>query len=108
MQSVQLHQDQSGRRKTLKVRVGQVTVGSGAPVVVQSMTNTDTADALSTTQQVKALVFACNTATAVGIRAFRARLSMPIIGIEPAVFPALRRVWPPAAGRHCLRYCGHQ
>lgn len=55
MQSVQLHQDQSGRRKTLKVRVGQVTVGSGAPVVVQSMTNTDTADALSTTQQVKAL-----------------------------------------------------
>lgn len=41
-------------------------------------------------QQVKALVFACNTATAVGIRAFRARLSMPIIGIEPAVFPALR------------------
>ena len=41
-------------------------------------------------QKVKALVFACNTATAVGIRAFRARLSMPIIGIEPAVFPALR------------------
>lgn len=55
MQSIQLHQDQTGRRKTLKVKVGQVVIGSGVPVVVQSMTNTDTADALSTTQQVKAL-----------------------------------------------------
>ncbi len=46
-------------------------------------------------RRVKAIVFACNTATAVGIRAFRERLEdgrggMPIIGIEPAVFPAVR------------------
>lgn len=41
-------------------------------------------------KEVKAVVFACNTATAVGIRYFRERLAMPIIGIEPAVFPAVR------------------
>lgn len=41
-------------------------------------------------ERVKALVFACNTATAVGVRRFRALLPMPIIGIEPAVFPAVR------------------
>ena len=32
------------RRKSVTVRVGEVRVGSEAPVVVQSMTNTDTAD----------------------------------------------------------------
>jgi (E)-4-hydroxy-3-methylbut-2-enyl-diphosphate synthase len=39
------------RHKTVGVRVGKVQVGGGAPVVVQSMTNTDTADATSTFQQ---------------------------------------------------------
>jgi len=43
------------RRRTVGVRVGQVTVGGGAPVVVQSMTNTDTADIQSTIDQVAAL-----------------------------------------------------
>jgi (E)-4-hydroxy-3-methylbut-2-enyl-diphosphate synthase len=38
-------------RKTVGVRVGKVLVGGGAPVVVQSMTNTDTVDAASTAQQ---------------------------------------------------------
>jgi (E)-4-hydroxy-3-methylbut-2-enyl-diphosphate synthase len=37
--------------KTVAVRVGRVQVGGGAPVVVQSMTMTDTADAASTAQQ---------------------------------------------------------
>ena len=32
------------RHKTVAVEVGGVTVGGGAPIVVQSMTNTDTAD----------------------------------------------------------------
>ncbi|OWY37769.1 4-hydroxy-3-methylbut-2-en-1-yl diphosphate synthase [Xenophilus sp. AP218F] len=40
------------RRPTRQVRVGHVVVGSGAPVVVQSMTNTDTADAAATAEQV--------------------------------------------------------
>lgn len=43
------------RRRTVGVRVGQVTVGGGVPVVVQSMTNTDTADIQSTIDQVAAL-----------------------------------------------------
>ena len=43
------------RRKTVAVKVGEVTVGGGAPVVVQSMTNTDTADVEATVAQVTAL-----------------------------------------------------
>jgi (E)-4-hydroxy-3-methylbut-2-enyl-diphosphate synthase len=46
------------RRKTVTVRVGRVRVGSEAPVVVQSMTNTDTADVAGTVQQVAALATA--------------------------------------------------
>jgi len=42
----------SARRPTRQVRVGHVVVGSGAPVVVQSMTNTDTADSQATAAQV--------------------------------------------------------
>src|SRR5437868_1935278 len=43
------------RRKAVTVNIGGVRVGSDAPVVVQSMTNTDTADVSSTVQQVAAL-----------------------------------------------------
>ncbi|SNY90776.1 4-hydroxy-3-methylbut-2-en-1-yl diphosphate synthase [Cohaesibacter sp. ES.047] len=43
------------RRITKAVKVGSVTVGGGAPIVVQSMTNTDTADIDSTVAQVAAL-----------------------------------------------------
>src|SRR6476469_2473584 len=43
------------RRATRAVMVGRVRVGGGAPVVVQSMTNTDTADVASTTRQVAEL-----------------------------------------------------
>src|SRR5271157_654030 len=39
------------RHKTVGVKVGKIQVGGGAPVVVQSMTNTDTVDIASTTQQ---------------------------------------------------------
>ncbi len=39
------------KRKSVAVKVGHVLVGGGAPVVVQSMTNTDTADAVGTAQQ---------------------------------------------------------
>ena len=39
------------RHKTVGVPVGKVTVGGGAPIVVQSMTNTDTVDAVGTAQQ---------------------------------------------------------
>src|ERR1700684_1096758 len=39
------------RHQTVGVKVGKIQVGGGAPVVVQSMTNTDTVDIASTTQQ---------------------------------------------------------
>src|SRR5512136_1524250 len=43
------------RHQTVPVQVGGITVGGGAPIVVQSMTNTDTADVESTARQVAAL-----------------------------------------------------
>jgi (E)-4-hydroxy-3-methylbut-2-enyl-diphosphate synthase len=43
------------RRGSIAVDVGGVIVGGGAPVVVQSMTNTDTADIDATVAQVAAL-----------------------------------------------------
>jgi (E)-4-hydroxy-3-methylbut-2-enyl-diphosphate synthase len=43
------------RRETVGVKVGSVTIGAGHPIVVQSMTNTDTADIGATTKQVQQL-----------------------------------------------------
>src|ERR1700736_5775203 len=43
------------RRRSVAVDVGGVSVGGGAPIVVQSMTNTDTADIEATARQVEAL-----------------------------------------------------
>jgi (E)-4-hydroxy-3-methylbut-2-enyl-diphosphate synthase len=43
------------RRESVPVQVGHVRVGGGAPIVVQSMTNTDTADAAGTAEQVEHL-----------------------------------------------------
>lgn len=43
------------RHQTTQVMVGNVAVGGGAPIVVQSMTNTDTADIDGTIAQVAAL-----------------------------------------------------
>src|SRR5260370_24646147 len=45
----------SGGRKRSAVRVGNVTIGGSAPIIVQSMTNTDTADVEGTVTQVRAL-----------------------------------------------------
>ncbi len=46
------------RRSSVPVRIGDVVVGGDAPIVVQSMTNTDTADAVATARQVQALAAA--------------------------------------------------
>jgi len=46
------------RRYSVGVQVGGTRIGGGAPVVVQSMTNTDTADAVATASQVQALAAA--------------------------------------------------
>ena len=50
--------DPKPRRATVAVDVGGVIVGGGAPVVVQSMTNTDTEDVIGTAIQVKELAIA--------------------------------------------------
>ena len=46
------------RRTSVPVRIDDITVGGNAPIVVQSMTNTDTADAVATANQVQALAAA--------------------------------------------------
>ena len=46
------------RRPSKRVLVGTVPIGGGAPIAVQSMTNTDTADAIATAVQVKELALA--------------------------------------------------
>ena len=46
------------RRHTIAVNVGGIVVGGTAPVIVQSMTNTDTADAVATVRQVQQLAAA--------------------------------------------------
>jgi len=57
-----------GRRLSRPVAVGGVVIGGGAPVVVQSMTNTDTADAAATARQVEELARAGRYAEALGHR----------------------------------------
>ena len=46
------------RRHTIAVKVGSVTIGGNNPIIVQSMTNTDTADVDATTKQVQELAIA--------------------------------------------------
>src|ERR1700741_504986 len=82
------------RRSTAQVSIGPVRVGGGAPIVVQSMTNTDTADVEGTARQVQGLARAgselvrltVNTSEAAAavapIRAWldRAGVAVPLIG----------------------------
>jgi (E)-4-hydroxy-3-methylbut-2-enyl-diphosphate synthase len=67
------------RRKSVTVTVGNVRVGSSAPVVVQSMTNTDTADVLSTIQQVAALANAGSELVRVTVNNDAAAAAVPAI-----------------------------
>jgi len=84
----------SARRSSIQVCVGQVRVGGGAPIVVQSMTNTDTADIMATVRQVQSLAAAgselvrvtVNTSEAAAAvapireRLERAGVAVPLIG----------------------------
>jgi (E)-4-hydroxy-3-methylbut-2-enyl-diphosphate synthase len=72
------------RRKTPTVLIGKVRVGSDAPVVVQSMTNTDTADVSSTVQQVAALHRAGSEIVRVTVNNDEAAKSVPAIVEELA------------------------
>ena len=81
--------NQSARRRTIPVRIGQVTIGGDAPIVVQSMTTTDTADVEATTKQVAALsragselvrITVDRAEAAVAVRHIRERLD--VLGVE--------------------------
>jgi (E)-4-hydroxy-3-methylbut-2-enyl-diphosphate synthase len=65
------------RRKTPTVRIGQVKVGWEVPVVVQSMTNTDTADVQSTIEQVAALALAGSEIVRVTVNNEEAAAAVP-------------------------------
>jgi (E)-4-hydroxy-3-methylbut-2-enyl-diphosphate synthase len=56
------------RRRTRRILVGGVPVGGGAPVAVQSMTKTDTADVTATLRQVRALARAGCALVRIGLR----------------------------------------
>ena len=70
---------QQERRQSVTVKVGNVRVGSSAPVVVQSMTNTDTADVQSTIQQVAALATAGSELVRVTVNNDAAAVAVPAI-----------------------------
>jgi (E)-4-hydroxy-3-methylbut-2-enyl-diphosphate synthase len=67
------------RRRTRQVRVGEVVIGGGAPIVVQSMTNTDTADVEATTAQVAALARAGSELVRVTVDRAEAAAAVPHI-----------------------------
>ncbi|MHB8912004.1 MAG: flavodoxin-dependent (E)-4-hydroxy-3-methylbut-2-enyl-diphosphate synthase [Lysobacter sp.] len=67
------------RRLTRSVRIGGVEVGGGAPVVVQSMTNTDTADIASTTRQVAELWRAGSELVRITVNTAEAAAAVPRI-----------------------------
>ncbi|MEN6339717.1 MAG: flavodoxin-dependent (E)-4-hydroxy-3-methylbut-2-enyl-diphosphate synthase [Clostridiaceae bacterium] len=75
-------------KQTLQISVGGVLVGGGAPVTVQSMTNTDTADAAATAAQINALTAAgCeiarssvyNMACAKALSDIKSKISIPLV-----------------------------
>jgi (E)-4-hydroxy-3-methylbut-2-enyl-diphosphate synthase len=67
------------RRKTVPVTIGNIRVGSNAPVVVQSMTNTDTADIESTVQQIAALARAGSEIVRITVNNDEAAKAVPYI-----------------------------
>ena len=67
----------STRRKSLQVTIGAVRVGGNAPIVVQSMTNTDTADIDGTTQQIKDLARAGSEMVRVTVNTAEAAAAVP-------------------------------
>ncbi|HSS45887.1 MAG TPA: flavodoxin-dependent (E)-4-hydroxy-3-methylbut-2-enyl-diphosphate synthase [Burkholderiales bacterium] len=67
------------RRVSAGVRIGPVTIGGGAPIVVQSMTNTDTADVESTAKQVAALAQAGSELVRITVNSAEAAAAVPAI-----------------------------
>jgi (E)-4-hydroxy-3-methylbut-2-enyl-diphosphate synthase len=66
-------------RHSVAVRVGAVNIGGGSPVVVQSMTNTDTADVTATVQQVIELARAGSELVRITVNSDEAASAVPAI-----------------------------
>ena len=69
----------SSRRKSRQVRIGNVLVGGGAPILVQSMTNTDTADAAGTAKQIMELADAGSELVRITVNTDEAAAAVPEI-----------------------------
>ncbi|MFP3874836.1 MAG: flavodoxin-dependent (E)-4-hydroxy-3-methylbut-2-enyl-diphosphate synthase, partial [Thiohalophilus sp.] len=67
------------RQRTVPVQVGPVTVGGDAPIVVQSMTNTDTADVTATVRQVRELSQAGSELVRITVNSAEAAAAVPRI-----------------------------
>ncbi len=67
------------RRPCVTVRIGEITVGSAAPIVVQSMTNTDTANVQATAEQVAALAEAGSELVRITVNTEEAAAAVPVI-----------------------------
>ena len=69
----------AARRKSRQVKVGQVAIGGDAPIVVQSMTNTDTADVAATVRQVAELARAGSEIVRITVNNAEAAAAVPLI-----------------------------
>lgn len=69
----------NSRRRSIPVNVGGVLVGGNNPIVVQSMTNTDTADVTGTVNQIAALAKAGSEIVRVTVNTEEAAAAVPII-----------------------------
>jgi (E)-4-hydroxy-3-methylbut-2-enyl-diphosphate synthase len=90
MPTIKLH-------KTVGVKVGTVQVGGGAPVAVQSMTNTDTPDVTSTAQQCIELAQAGSELVRITVNTPEAAAAVPAIKrrmLEAGVTRAAHRRFP--------------
>lgn len=67
------------RKKTVPVKIGNVICGGGAPIVVQSMTNTDTADIQATIDQVAALAEAGSEIVRITVDKNEAAAAVPYV-----------------------------
>ena len=74
-----LHAPMVARRPTRQALVAGVRIGGGAPIVVQSMTNTDTADVAATVAQVRALAAAGSELVRVTVNTAEAAAAVPAI-----------------------------
>ena len=77
----------SVRRLTRQVRVGPVAIGGGAPVSIQSMTKTDTADVEATVRQIRALATAGCEIVRVAVPTIEAAKALPVIRREANKVP---------------------